>query len=159
MDRTPDRLERVLGAGTALLLALVLAAIVRGQPHWHTIAITVWVHLAAMVVVLALTPVLLWQRRGTRRHRLLGWIWASGMMVSAFDSLWVRGIRHGQFSPIHALSVLVLVATPWAVYAARRHNIMAHRQTIRSLVIGSLLIAGAFTFPFGRLLGRWLLGE
>jgi uncharacterized membrane protein len=33
-----------------------------------------------------------------------------------------------------------------------------HRRTIRALVIGALLVAGFFTFPFGRMLGVWLFG-
>jgi len=29
---------------------------------------------------------------------------------------------------------------------------------VRGLIIGALLIAGFFTFPFHRLLGHWLFG-
>ncbi|WP_353228210.1 DUF2306 domain-containing protein [Novosphingobium sp.] len=141
-----------------LLLALVAVAVLRGHAHWALVPVVVWVHLTAMIVVLALTPVLLWQRRGTRRHRVLGWIWAMGMVTSAADSLLVRTLRSGQFSPIHLLSLLVLFAVPLAVFNARRHAVAKHRRTIRALVTGALLIAGFFTFPFGRLLGRWLLG-
>jgi uncharacterized membrane protein len=28
----------------------------------------------------------------------------------------------------------------------------------RGMVLGALLVAGFFTFPFGRLMGRWLFG-
>eukprot|EP01037_Dinobryon_pediforme_P015059 gene15059-15199_t len=111
-----------------------------------------------MIVVLALTPVLLWRRRGTIAHRRLGWIWAVAMMISAVDSLFVHSVRPGRFSPIHLLSVLVLVLVPGAVRAARRHDVARHRRTIRALVIGALLVAGFFTFPFGRMLGLWLFG-
>jgi uncharacterized membrane protein len=38
-----------------------------------------------------------------------------------------------------------------------RHH-ARHRRGIRAMVLGALLIAGFFTFPFDRLLGRWLFG-
>lgn len=157
IDPRPDRLERWLGALALALLGLVLIALLRGAGQWHAVPAVIWVHLVAMVVVLALTPALLWQRRGTARHRVLGWTWAAGMMISAADSLLVRTLNPGHFSPIHVLSVVVLLSVPFALFAARRHDLARHRRTIRGLVIGALLIAGFFTFPFGRMLGRWLL--
>lgn len=154
----PDTVERVAGLGALALLSVVLTAVWRGMPHWGELPITIWVHLAAMIVVLVLTPLLLWRRRGTRAHRLLGWIWAIAMLVSAADSVLVKTVNPGHFSPIHLLSVLVLFAVPLAVFNARRHRVAEHRRTMRALTIGALLIAGFFTFPFGRLLGRWLFG-
>ncbi|MFV4725690.1 hypothetical protein ACNJUL_21340, partial [Mycobacterium tuberculosis] len=64
----------------------------------------------------------------------------------------------GSFSPIHLLSLYVLIALPRLVLAARRGQIARHRATVRGIVSGGLLIAGAFTFGFHRLLGTWLLG-
>ncbi len=154
----PVRTERALGWGALALLAAVVIAVARGRPHWPMVPAVVWIHLAAMIVVLALTPVLLWRRRGTIAHRRLGWIWAVAMMISAVDSLFVHSVRPGRFSPIHLLSILVLVAVPGAVRAARRHDVARHRRTIRALAIGALLVAGFFTFPFGRMLGAWLFG-
>ena len=154
----PDTVERVAGLGALVLLSVVVAAVWRGMPHWGELPITIWIHLAAMVVVLVLTPVLLWRRRGTRAHRQLGWIWSIAMLVSAADSVLVKTVNPGHFSPIHLLSALVLVSVPLAVFNARRHKVASHRRTMRALTIGALLIAGFFTFPFGRLLGRWLFG-
>ena len=37
--------------------------------------------------------------------------------------------------------------------AARTHKVALHRSSVRGMVTGALLIAGFFTFPFGRLLG------
>ena len=60
------------------------------------------------------------------------------------------------FSPIAILSVFVMVQVPRVVTHARAHNVARHRGNVRGLVIGALLIAGFFTFPFNRLLGHWL---
>jgi uncharacterized membrane protein len=89
------------------------------------------------------------------------------MLLTAATSLFFKtrggnvssmGVFSGDFSPIHILSVIVLVMVPLAVIRARRHDRAGHESAIRGIVIGALLVAGFFTFPFGRLLGTWLLG-
>lgn len=154
----PDTLERVLGWASLALLAAALAAIARGHAGWDAVPLAIWLHLGTVIVALALTPVILWQKRGTRLHRRLGYLWAGSMFISAVDSFWILEINHGHFSLIHLLSAFVAVQTPRLVMTARAHNHAAHRRTVRGLVIGGLLTAGALTFPFHRLLGRWLLG-
>ena len=69
---TPDLFERALAIGAAAMLIAVIAAIVRGQAHWAEMKPLIWFHLFTIIVALALTPPLLWQRRGTQRHRRLG---------------------------------------------------------------------------------------
>ena len=154
----PDRLERVLGWAALALLAAALAAILRGHAGWGAVPRAVWLHLGTVLTALTLTPVILWQKRGTRLHRRLGYVWASAMFISAIDSFWILETNHGHFSVIHLLSTYVAVQTPLLVLSARAHNHAAHRTAVRRLVIGGLLTAGALTFPFHRLLGRWLFG-
>lgn len=156
----PDTYERVLAIGAGLLLAVVLAALARGRPRWDEANAFVWAHLLTLIVALSLTPVLLLQKRGTRRHRQLGWVWASAMFATAAISFWVKksSVGIGEWSPIHILSALTVVGVPLMVVRARQHRVEDHRRHVRNLVTGALLIAGFFTFPFGRMLGRWLLG-
>lgn len=151
----PDRLERLLGFLSLVMLAVIFVAIARGMAEWARIPAIVWFHLATMLTALALTPVLLWLRRGDARHRVLGYVWSAAMMATAIDSLFIRG-KNGQFSVIHVLSVFVIVMVPVLVLSARSHRVARHRRTVRGLIIGALLVAGFFTFPFGRLLGHWL---
>jgi uncharacterized membrane protein len=153
----PDRLERVLGLLSLVMLSVILVAILRGMAEWAQIPGIVWLHLATMLTALALTPMLLWRRRGDGRHRVLGYVWSGAMMATAIDSLFIRG-KNGEFSVIHLLSAFVIVMVPVLVLSARSHRVARHRRTVRGLVIGALLVAGIFTFPFGRLLGRWLFG-
>lgn len=80
------------------------------------------------------------------------------MLLAALVSLTIRLNKDGSFSVIHILSVYVLVMVPRFVWQARTHQVARHRSGVRGMVIGALLVAGFFTFPFGRLLGRWLLG-
>ena len=154
----PDRLERLLGLAALALLVTALTAIVRGHAGWGMVPLAIWLHLGTVMIALTLTPVILWQRRGTRLHRRLGYVWAGAMFISAIDSFWILETNHGHFSLIHLLSAFVAVQTPRLVLTARAHDHAAHRRTVRGLVIGGLLTAGALTFPFHRLLGLWLFG-
>jgi uncharacterized membrane protein len=156
LDRfLPDRL---LGVVALLLLAAVLAAIWRDRPHWAEAVPAVWAHLALLVVVLVLTPLQLWGRKGAVWHRRLGWIWVGAMMSTAVVSFAIRDVRDGGLSWIHLLSAWVLIQVPWMVWAARQHQVDRHRARARAMTIFALAVAGFFTFPFGRMLGRWLLG-
>lgn len=156
----PDAYERVLAVSAALLLMVVLAALARGRPHWSDANAFVWAHLMTLLVALALTPFLLLQKRGTRQHRQLGWVWAAAMFSTAWISFWVKQSDSGWggWSPIHILSAATVIGVPVLVVRARQHRVDAHRRQVRVLVTGALLIAGFFTFPFGRMLGRWLFG-
>ena len=152
-----DTYEKVLSVGALLLLAAVLAAILRGQAQWAMVPGIVWAHILTILVALGLTPVILLSPRGDRRHRILGRIWAAAMLLTALLSFGIRE-ANGGFSFIHILSAWVVIQVPLLWYAARTHKVALHRGSVRGMVTGALLIAGFFTFPFGRLLGRWLFG-
>lgn len=159
----PSRFDRIvtderLGLGAAIMLGVVAVAVMRGHADWGRISWHVWAHLATMAVALALTPVMLLRAKGTAPHRALGWVWAIAMIATAALSLLIRDTNHGGFSVIHILSVWVLIQVPWLVWRARTHRVAAHRRGVRGIVMGALLIAGFFTFPFDRLLGHWLFG-
>jgi len=153
-----DTYDRLLAAGAALLLVIVLVALARGHAHWGAVPALVWAHLATIVIALALTPPMLLRRRGDARHRRLGRVWMLTMIGTAALSFGVRVTHPGHFSMVHLLSLFTLLMAPWAWWLAATHRIAAHRRAVRGLVTGALLIAGFFTLPFGRMLGRWLFG-
>ncbi|GEM73527.1 hypothetical protein SAQ01S_32930 [Sphingomonas aquatilis NBRC 16722] len=155
--RAADTYEKGLSVGALLLLAAVLTAILRGQTQWAMVPGIVWAHILTILVSLVLTPIILLSPRGDRRHRVLGRIWAAAMLLTALLSFGIRE-ANGGFSFIHILSAWVVIQVPLLWYAARTHKVALHRGSVRGMVTGALLIAGFFTFPFGRLLGRWLFG-
>lgn len=155
---SPDRYERALAVAAMLVLAMTLAALARGHANWGRVPGFVWAHLATIIVALALTPPMLLRRRGDRLHRRLGWLWCGSLVATAALSFGIRDTRDGGFSLIHILSVWTLVQVPLIVVSARNHRVAAHRSAVRGMVTGALVIAGLFTFPFGRMLGRWLFG-
>ncbi len=155
---SPDGYEKALAAVALLMLGIVLVALIRGAAHWGDVPGFVWGHLATVLVALVLTPIMLQRPRGTATHRYLGRVWMLAMFSTAVISLFVRQTHPGHFSIIHILSVVVIIAVPRAIWAAKTHRISQHRTSIRGIVTGSLIIAGIFTFPFGRMLGVWLSG-
>ena len=154
----PELFDRILSAAALVLLAFVLAALARGRGEWGEVPAFVWGHIATILLAVILTPVMLLRRRGDRLHRRLGWLWASAMALTAILTFQIRGINQGGLSLIHILSAWTLLQVPLIVWAARRHDHRRHRNAVRGMVAGALLIAGIFTFPFDRLLGRWLFG-
>lgn len=155
---TPSRFEKWLAVLAAMLGMVVIVAVVRGRPHWVEAPPVIWAHLLTVLLAVVLTPALLLMRRGTPRHRALGAVWMITMFATAIISLFVRVLRPGHFSLIHLFSLMVIIIVPRAVLAARRHDVAGHRRAVLGMVIGGLMVAGWLTFPFGRMLGRWLLG-
>jgi uncharacterized membrane protein len=123
-------------------------------------------HLAAALLALGLGAWNLLAAKGTARHRWVGRAWVGLMLVVALSSFGITGLSAGVlgpgwlgwFSPIHLLSVFVLVAVPRALWAARRGDLAAHRSGMRQAYFLGLLLAGAFTLLPGRLLGRLVFG-
>lgn len=154
----PTGFERVLAYGSVVLLSVVVVALLRGYSDWGRVSALIWLHIATIALCLVLTPALLLGRRGARRHRQLGYAWVASMSATALLTFGIRDINHGGLSLIHVLSAITLTQAPMLAWHARLHRVEAHRYTVLSLVTGALLLAGLFTFPFGRMLGRWLLG-
>ncbi|MBK9684856.1 MAG: DUF2306 domain-containing protein [Betaproteobacteria bacterium] len=105
------------------------------------------VHVAGALAAVAIGAVLLWGRKGSVEHRVLGWAWVVAMAAAALSSIGLGGggIPHiAGFSPIHLLTLLVLVSLPLGVMHARRHRVTAHRKTMTSIYIGGCIVAGLF---------------
>ena len=82
------------------------------------------------------------------------------MLIVAISSLFIHEIRlWGPWSPIHLLSILVLVILPLAVLYARRHQVSRHRTAMLMLFTGALVIAGVFTFLPGRIMHSVAFGS
>jgi uncharacterized membrane protein len=98
--------------------------------------------------------------KGTLPHRTLGWIWVTLMATVAVSSFWIHQIRLvGPWSPIHLLSIFVLVTLPLAVWRARRHDVADHRRIMILLFSGALVIAGLFTLLPGRIMHAVVFGS
>lgn len=117
-------------------------------------------HAFAAFAALAIGGVQLALPKGTTRHRVLGYAWVALMLIIAVSSFWIQQIRLiGPFSPIHLLSILVLVTVPLAVWHARNHRVAKHRKVMISLYVFALVGAGVFTLLPGRIMHAVVFGQ
>ncbi|MBP8139692.1 MAG: DUF2306 domain-containing protein [Burkholderiales bacterium] len=116
--------------------------------------LVVYVHFIAALAAMAIGAVQLVRPKGTAGHRVIGWTWAALMMVVALSSLWIPAFL--AFTWIHLFTLFVMVTLPLALYRAHRGEIAGHAKGMRGIYIGGLIVAGAFAFMPGRVLGNLL---
>jgi uncharacterized membrane protein len=113
-------------------------------------------HLLFAMLAFGLGAIQLVCTKGTRTHRLLGYIWIVAMIIICVTSFRIKEVMptgmFGGYSPIHLLSIFVLVQLARGIYFAKIKDIKRHRQCMLYTYIGGLVIAGIFTFMPGRLL-------
>ena len=98
--------------------------------------------------------------KGTLPHRTVGFIWLALMLTVALSSFWIHEIRvWGPWSPIHLISIYVLIMIPTAIYFARTHKIRGHARTVIGMFLGGLVIAGLFTLVPGRIMHAVAFGN
>lgn len=149
----------ILSAG--LVILLLAAAAARHAAHAGALlpaGVNPWLalHLATVIPAVPLGAYVLVRRKGDRVHRLLGRLWVGLMMTTALASFGLH-YANGGFSWIHLLSILTLVSLPRSILMAARGNIRGHMRGMRAVYIGTV-VAGAFAFVPGRMLGQWLFG-
>ena len=115
--------------------------------------IAIQIHVAAVVPAAILGAYLLARPKGTPHHRLLGKIWMTLMVMTSLSSFFIHRINLAYgFSPIHLLSVLVLIGAWRVISAARRHDIRGHKRAVLGMYFGGIVVAGLATLLPGRLM-------
>lgn len=110
-------------------------------------------HVATVVPAALIGGLMLILRKGTYQHRMAGRLWIALMVLTALSSFFIHEIRLlGDFSPIHLLSIVVLVSAVEVVRSARRRNFVRHQRLVKSLYFGGIGIAGLFTLLPGRIM-------
>jgi uncharacterized membrane protein len=119
--------------------------------------IEIQVHLASATICLLLGAYMMWGKKGTKQHKILGWTWVVFMAITAASAAFIHGIRIiGPFSPIH----IFVPITFWGLYEgithARAKKVKAHRDAMRSLYWAALCIPFAFALAPTRILTHML---
>ena len=115
------------------------------------------IHLAAVVPAVVIGIAQLSAKKGTRPHKVLGWIWVLPMAVAAVSSFWVTNLaKGGGFSVIHLLSAWVLAMLVCAIWSIRRGKVLAHKGFMVGTVLG-LFGAGIGALMPGRFLAQLFL--
>ncbi|MHC5232986.1 DUF2306 domain-containing protein [Brucella sp. LJL56] len=124
------------------------------EPLLHA-PLAIQIHVATVVAAAVIGLAIFMRRKGTALHKMLGRLWMVLMITTALSSFFIHKINLvGGFSPIHILSILVLLGCGRAVAAARMGQIESHRKIIRSVYLGGILGAGAFAFMPGRIMNE-----
>ena len=121
----------------------------------------VYGHLATIIPAFMLGTYLMFSRKGSNPHRLIGKLYLALMFVSAAISLWMPafvGPRWlGHFGFIHLFSILTILSVPVAIIGVRIGNLKVHIGSMIGLYIGGLIVAGGFALTPGRLIHTWFL--
>jgi uncharacterized membrane protein len=119
-------------------------------------SVCVQIHFFFAISAFLIGALQLLSKKGTTQHKMLGRLWVAMMLIICLTSFGIKelmpsGIFWG-YSPIHLLSIFVLIQITLGVYFARIGNISWHKKCMTYTYIGGLVIAGAFTFYPGRLM-------
>ena len=112
-------------------------------------------HLGAAVVAAGLGIANLVSRKGTPRHRAIGWLWIAAMLGVTLPSFAIRELVPGSFSWIHGLTIWTLVSMAWAIWAIRTGRVSTHKNIMIGLMAG-LTIAGVFAALPGRFISAMI---
>ena len=150
-----------LGARGIAYVARTMASAHLHAPNWGLIAdshLAIRIHLATVVAALVLATVQMVGPKGRTFHRVMGWTLSILLVVTSVASLFIPSPGGGLFNPLQVFSVWTLIAVPWAILSARRHNVRRHAAIMSGLYFGALVISGALTFLPGRLMWRVFFG-
>lgn len=159
----------------AVITALVLIAIRpvangighlshRGHLHgfdghlFAGLSLAIKIHIVAAVTALGLGGALMIIRKGRIFHRTAGWVWVSLVTVVAGSSLFIRGLNGGNLSVLHLITGWVLIISPIAVLAAKRHQVVRHRRAMMGLFFGGFFFNAFVAFIPGRTMWQLFLG-
>ncbi len=132
--------------------------IIVNTPVFAEAGFVIQIHIVAAVTAFFLGSFVLWRKKGGRIHRILGRLWVLVMTIVAGGSFFINELRvWGEYSPIHLLSVATLISLVLAIFYARKGMIRAHRQTMQSLYLGAMVVAGGLAFMPGRIMYRMLV--
>ena len=91
-------------------------------------------HVATALIALCLGPVPLYRKRRDIWHKVIGYVWMLGMVITAITSFWIREIMaDGSMSPVHIFAFWNLGTVVFAIWAVRRGNIIAHKHALNKL--------------------------
>ncbi|MEO6433442.1 MAG: DUF2306 domain-containing protein [Sphingomicrobium sp.] len=160
----PPRVRLAIAFAASAMIGLSFYGVLRWAlgfapptPWVHGAALAI--HLVTVLTALPLGAYLFLVKKGGTRHKTLGYVWLSLMFVTAIATLFIRNINDGQFSWIHLFTLLTFIAIPQAIWSARKRDFDAHRKHLRNFFLGSLVVAGAFTFIPGRTMWQWAFGN
>jgi uncharacterized membrane protein len=129
--------------------------------------LAVKIHVATVVPAFLLGTWLLFaSAKGSARHRLIGRIYLALMAITALAATFIRSFAESASVDLGPLRLglihLFVPLTAWSIWRtlhyARSGQIVGHRQSMRGLYFGGLIVAGLLAFGPGRIMHRMFFG-
>ena len=111
-------------------------------------------HLILALIALIIGSINLISKKGTKRHKLIGWFWIIFMTYVAISSFWIKELNDGDYSWIHLLSIITLLSLMFSIIAIKFGFIKIHSFFMLGTYIG-LFIAGIFALMPGRYIANF----
>lgn len=115
-------------------------------------------HALAALVALLVGAALMLAPKGAIPHRIVGISFLALMIVVAGTAVFIRQSNNGSFSWIHLFVPLTLYAVVSGYIHAKRRDRRRHRDAMRGLFYGALIVPGLFTLLPGRLMHAVVFG-
>lgn len=122
--------------------------------------LAIQIHAFSAIAAVLIGAFVLWRKKGTELHKMLGRLWVALMLITATSALFIHELRLiGPFSPIHLFSIFTYVGVGQGLYAIIvKRDVRRHRAEMQGVYIGALMLAGAFTFLPGRRMHQVVFG-
>ena len=111
-------------------------------------------HLILALIALIIGSINLISKKGTTRHKLIGWFWIIFMTYVSISSFWIKELNDGDYSWIHLLSIITLLSLIFSIIAIKFGFVKIHSFFMLGTYIG-LFIAGIFTLMPGRYIANF----
>lgn len=124
------------------------------------------IHWATAVLAFFLGLVIFAMPKGTRTHKMIGWVYVAAMLVTAVAAIFVRTFEEDSgmptlmgYSPIHLFIPLTFFGIGGALVAIRHGKVSSHKRAMIGTFLGALIVAGLFTFIPGRHMWAFFFAE
>ncbi len=159
MEKEALKSDRVRQIGIVVGTIVFVILVSQFMPTTGKPSVPAWAlatHVTSAVISLFLGASVLYNPKGTPRHKLAGKIWVVMMLAASFSAFFIQS--WGRFSPIHIFSVWTPISLGLGIYHIRKGNVVSHQKCMKGAYIG-LIIAGVLAFALpGRFLWRVVFG-
>lgn len=122
-------------------------------------AIAIQTHIIVALIAVIAGAFQLLLKKGTTRHRVIGWLWVFLMAAVSVSSFFIHELNvWGKWSPIHLLSAFTLFILGVGLWAARNGRVRTHAMTMTATYILALILTGALTLLPDRMMHEMILG-
>ena len=112
-------------------------------------------HIFLALIALVIGAMNLLSKKGTNKHKLIGWFWIIFMGYVSISSFWIKELNEGQYSWIHLLSIITILSLIISIIAIKLRYIKIH-SIFMIITYAGLFIAGIFTLLPGRFIANYL---